>query len=86
MQTIVHRLLHILIALDQLIYVLVTLGRASPRETLSAAAYRGELQGRIAGRIFRPIIDILFSPLEKQHCYWSWKNEQDGKHDPKEKF
>lgn len=34
------RLLNVLIALDQLAYVLLTLGRGSPDETLSAAAWR----------------------------------------------
>ena len=32
------RLLNILIALDQFVYVLLTLGHGSPDETLSAAA------------------------------------------------
>ena len=36
------RLLNILIALDQLAYVLVTLGAGHPDETLSAAAWRTE--------------------------------------------
>ena len=51
------RLLHIAIAIDQLIYVLVTLGAGHPDETLSAAAWRTEQKGRWLGRIFRPLID-----------------------------
>lgn len=40
---------------------------------MSAAAYRLEQEGRIAGKIFRPLIDALFwfDPL---HCYVSYDN------------
>jgi len=62
------RLLNILIAIDQLVYVLITLGKGQPDETLSSAAFRTERDGRILGRIFRPIIDTLFRPFEKNHC------------------
>lgn len=68
------RLLHILIAIDQLAYVLVTLGGGYPDETLSAAAYRTEAQGKPLGRFWRPVIDWLFSPFEREHCkkaYWA---------------
>jgi hypothetical protein len=69
----VKRLLHFLICIDQLCYSLITLGYASPIETMSAAAYRLEQEGRIAGKIFRPLIDALFwfDPL---HCYVSYDN------------
>lgn len=40
------RLLNLLIALDQLAYVLLTLGAGHPDETLSAAAWRTEQAGR----------------------------------------
>lgn len=40
------RALNLLIALDQFLFVLVTLGHASPDETLSAAAYRWEAKGK----------------------------------------
>lgn len=43
------RLLHIGIAIDQLAYVLLTLGAGSPDETLSAAAYRTERAGKCWG-------------------------------------
>ncbi|MEP6587125.1 MAG: hypothetical protein ABJA84_00005, partial [Polaromonas sp.] len=54
------RILNIAIALDQLIYVLVTLGYGMPDETLSGAAWRTEQAGRLGGRICRPVIDWLF--------------------------
>lgn len=76
------RILNILIALDQLAWVLVTLGNGYPDETISAAAWRMEQQGKWAGKVLRPLIDLLFLPLEKYHCYLSWLSEVRGKHLP----
>lgn len=39
------RILNLLIALDQLAYVIVTIGEGHPDETLSAAAWRLEKAG-----------------------------------------
>ncbi len=72
------RLLHLLIAIDQLAWVVLTLGNGSPDETISAAAWRMEQQGKIAGRILHPLIDALFRPLERDHCRLSHKSELDG--------
>lgn len=68
------RLLNILIALDQLIYVLITLGRGYPDETMSAAAWRLERKGHWAGRIFRPLIDRLFW-FDPEHCRMAHRAE-----------
>ncbi|TCS94134.1 hypothetical protein EDC36_12056 [Tepidimonas ignava] len=76
--TIQQRILHILIALDQLAWVLLTLGRGHPDETISAAAWRMEQQGKLAGRILRPLIDALFWPLERDHCRLSFESEVRG--------
>ena len=78
------RILNILIALDQLAYVLLTLGAGHPDETLSAAAWRTEQAGKIGGRIFRPLIDLLFLPLERDHCYHAYESERLGRQLPKE--
>ena len=78
------RLLNILIALDQLAYVLVTLGSGHPDETLSAAAWRTERKGRLLGRIFRPVIDVLFWPLERDHCWRAFEAERAGRQLPPE--
>ena len=78
------RVMNLLIALDQLVYVLVTLGRGSPDETLSAAAWRTEQEGRILGRIFRPLIDLLARPWERDHCRKSFESERNGRHLPEE--
>lgn len=72
------RLLHLLIAIDQLAWVVLTLGNGSPDETISAAAWRMEQQGKIAGRILRPLIDALFRPLERDHCRKSFESELSG--------
>ena len=78
------RLLHIAIALDQLAYVLLTLGAGSPDETLSAAAWRTEQAGKLGGRTFRPLIDLLFRPFEREHCRRAYLAERQGRQLPKE--
>ena len=69
------RLLNVLIALDQLAWVIVTLGKGYPDETISAAAWRMEHEGKIAGRVFRPLVDLLFLPIERDHCRLSFLAE-----------
>lgn len=76
------RLLNVLIAIDQLAWVILTLGKGSPDETISAAAWRMEQQGKLAGRILRPLVDLLFSPIERDHCRLSFESERDGKQLP----
>lgn len=61
------RLLNVLIALDQFLYVLITLGNGHPDETMSAAAWRLEQADKWQGKLFRPIIDVLFW-FDKNHC------------------
>ena len=78
------RLLNLLIALDQLAYVLLTLGAGQPDETMSAAAWRTEQSGKLGGRIFRPVIDLLFLPLEREHCRQSFESERRKAHLPAE--
>jgi hypothetical protein len=76
------RLLNILIAIDQLIYVLLTLGHGSPDETMSAAAYRLWLLDKPAGRYFKPAIDLLFLPIQRDHCRHAYLSEMDRRHLP----
>lgn len=61
------RILNVLIAIDQLVWVLITLGKGSPDETMSAAAWRLEKEGKLGGKIFRPIIDKIFF-FDPNHC------------------
>jgi hypothetical protein len=72
------RLLNITIAVDQLLWVVLTLGNGMPDETISAAAWRMEQQGKPGGRVLRPIIDALFRPLERDHCRLSYESEITG--------
>lgn len=72
--TIQRRIINILIGIDQLIWVLVTLGAGHPDETISSAMYRYEKQGKLVGIIGRPIIDAIFF-WEDQHCRRSYLAE-----------
>lgn len=68
------RLKNLFVALDQLAWVVLSLGRGMPDETLSAAAWRMESQGKLAGRILRPAIDTVLW-WDKHHCFESWRSE-----------
>ena len=76
------RFLNVLIAVDQLLFVLGTLGADRPGETISAALWRMEHEGKIAGRVFRPLVDLLFLPIERDHCRLSFESEVLGKQLP----
>ena len=78
------RIFNLAVAIDQLAYVLLTLGAGSPDETLSAAAWRTEQSGKLGGRIFRPVIDLLFLLLEREHCRRAYEAEKHGTQLPKE--
>lgn len=69
------RALHLFIAVDQLAYVVITLGDGFPDETISSALYRTERDGKRFGKLFRPVVDFLFSPIEKDHCKVSYLAE-----------
>ena len=77
------RLLNFLITVDQLLFSVITLGRASPDETMSAAAWRLEQKGKWQGKFFRPIIDTLFW-FDPRHCAMSYISEKHGKQLPSE--
>ena len=76
------RLLNVFIAIDQLLWVVFTLGKGHPDETISAAAWRMKQQGKLAGRVLRPLIDVIFRPLERDHCRLSFESEALGKQLP----
>lgn len=78
------RIFNLAVAIDQLLYVLVTLGAGHPDETLSAAAWRTEQSGKLGGRIFRPLIDLMFLPLEREHCRRAYLAERHGAQLPEE--
>lgn len=70
------RILILLIAIDHLCLVLLTLGNCARGETISASAWRQEQNGKLQGRIFRPLIDFLFYFVERDHCMESWIAER----------
>lgn len=78
------RVLNILIALDQLVYVLITLGWGFPDETLSSAAFRADRDRKPWGRVMRPLIDFLLYPLEREHCYRAYLAEKQRLQQPEE--
>lgn len=67
------RILTILYILDNLMLALLTLGNCRVGETLSSVAWELELDGKLLGRIFRPLIDLIFFPLEREHCLKAWR-------------
>lgn len=69
------RSLNLLVCVDQLGWVVITLGNGSPDETISAACWRMELQGKWQGKLFRPVIDGLFLLFERDHCRLSYESE-----------
>jgi hypothetical protein len=75
MPTVQQRLLIVLIAIDHLVLAVVTLGRCVRGETISAALWSLERDGKLQGRIGRPLVDALFRPLERDHCEASWVAE-----------
>lgn len=77
------RILHILIALDQLAYVLLTLGKGYPDMTISAATYIGHRDGKKYATVLMYFIDFLFLPIEKDHCLNSFISEVERNHLPK---
>lgn len=73
------RILILLIAIDHLFLVLITLGNCARGETISASAWRQEQNGKLQGRIARPIIDFIFAYvlfMEYNHCSESWSSER----------
>lgn len=64
-------ILNWLIAID--IWVMVTFFGGLPGETLSAAAWNSKITGKWGGRIFVPVIDLIFWPLQKEHCRLAWE-------------
>jgi hypothetical protein len=67
--------INVFIGVDQLITTLIG---GYPDETISSYAYRMDKKNKIAGLIFRPVIDFLFSwqNLQGGHCYHAYLYER----------
>lgn len=61
-----------LIAADE--WVMRTLLGGKPGETMSGAAWNAHITGRFWGFTYH-LIDLLFYPLERDHCRSSWRME-----------
>ncbi len=85
MMPLYQRITNMLITLDQFLWVFLTLGKGYPDETISAAMHRMNLEGKLIGRIFEPIIDNFFYIflLESKHCLNSYISERENKQLPK---
>lgn len=57
-------LIQILVAVDQLANAILW---GAPDETLSSRAYRADRDGKILGRVLRPLIDLMFF-FDPDHC------------------
>ena len=53
-------------------------------ETISAMAYRNYIHGRWWGVVLKKSIDLIFWPIEKEHCLQSYITEKRRAQLPKE--
>lgn len=67
-----HYIIRVLLAIDQLANVVLCNG--SPDETMSAASYRMNRDGRFWG-FMMPVIDLMFIWQGPRHCYNAYKKE-----------
>lgn len=74
MATVGRRIKNFLISIDQLTWVIITLGAGNPDETISSAAYRYEKMGYTLGRWARKSIDFIFF-WEPEHCRLAYESE-----------
>lgn len=72
--------LQILISIDQLFNALLG-GFAD--ETLSARAFRAEQKEKFFGKIFRPLIDIIFF-FDENHCFNAYHAEVQKRQFPRD--
>lgn len=70
--------LRFLIWVDVQVLRLVTLGKSRPGETISAAAWSLEMDGKWQGKyLLRPLIDLIFWPVQRHHCEQAWLWQKD---------
>lgn len=69
------RILNVLVALDVFMFCLCCFGGTKRNETASSAAWSLEQDGRWQGKLFRPLIDWVFSRAQKNHCAEAWRYE-----------
>jgi hypothetical protein len=63
----------VLLAWDHCILATGTFGKCKPYEMISSALWALEADGKLMGRIFRPIVDVCAYLLgSRQHCFNSY--------------
>lgn len=62
------RILHFIIALDQLLFSVLTLGKYYPTRTVSAWAFESAKNGSMIGKAVKTMIDVLFKIFREDHC------------------
>jgi hypothetical protein len=75
------RIKNILIAIDQLLWTVFTLGGGYPDETISSAMWRYQQKGYKSAAIARAVIDKIFF-WDPDHCYMSFLVEENRGHLP----
>jgi len=66
------RILIILYLFDCFVLSLITLGACKIGETISSVAFITEMDGKLIGKLMRPVIDTVMW-WDKDHCYGAWK-------------
>ena len=73
LRVIANRIINILFALDCFLFAVCTLGGSYPSESFSSAAWRGELTGKVYGKV-RPWIDRGARLLgQNNHCQTAYE-------------
>lgn len=72
-------MLALLIALDQLLNTILA---GAPDETLSSRAHRMRVKGQSVWRWTAGAIDLLFSPVQRDHCHQAYLAELQRKQYP----
>lgn len=66
------RILHFLIALDQLLFTVITLGKEYPTKTIAAWIFDCDRNGSEVAKVLRTVIDFVYKPLRDDHCLDSY--------------
>lgn len=51
----------------------LTLGHAKIGESLGSVAWDLEISGKLAGRVFRSVLDFICRPIESYHCLKAYR-------------
>lgn len=66
------RVLHFCIALDQLLFVVITLGKSYPTKTIAAWSFENAKTNNVIARMLKTVIDFVYKPLRDDHCLDSY--------------